>query len=95
MMISSFLTEIANYTNGKIAKVVLNGKEEITSFTLKRVNKSTIEMQYIVPATLVSTINKIELKDSSNNVISTNNVYVPITSDTLLLQNIRVKEVSA
>lgn len=95
MISSTFLSDIANYTKGKIAKVILNDTVEITNFTLKEVNGSTIGIQYIVPAIQVSTVNKIELKDSDNHVISTNNVYVPIASDTLFLQNIQMKEVSA
>ncbi|HEY4391098.1 MAG TPA: ketopantoate hydroxymethyltransferase [Paenibacillus sp.] len=95
MIVSTFLSDIADYTNGKIAKVVLNDTVEISNFTIKEVNGSMIAMQYIVPATLVSTINKIELKDGDDNVISTNNVFVPIATDTLLLQNIQVKEVNA
>ncbi|MOA63268.1 hypothetical protein D3C78_1889400 [compost metagenome] len=51
-------------------------------------------MQYIVPAADVSLVTKIDLKDAANNVISTNNVYVPIASDTLLLQTVLIKEVS-
>ncbi|MCM3040736.1 ketopantoate hydroxymethyltransferase [Paenibacillus motobuensis] len=95
MIASTFLSDIANYTNGKIAKVVLNDTVEIPSFTIKEVSGAMIAMQYIVPAALVTTVNKIELKDRDNNVISSNNVYVPIATDTLLLQNIQVKEVSA
>ncbi|NWL87047.1 ketopantoate hydroxymethyltransferase [Paenibacillus sp. 79R4] len=94
MIVSTFLSDIANYTNAKIAKVVLNDTVEVPSFTIKEVDGSMITMQYIVPATLVTIINKIELKDKDDNVISSNNVYVPIATDTLLLQNIQVKEVS-
>ncbi|WP_410769570.1 ketopantoate hydroxymethyltransferase [Fontibacillus sp. BL9] len=93
MIASSFLNGVANYTNGKIAKVVLNDSIEITNFTIKEVTESTVGMQYIVPASLVSLITKIDLKDALNNLVSTNNVYVPIASDTLLLQTITVKEV--
>ncbi|MEK5480297.1 ketopantoate hydroxymethyltransferase [Paenibacillus sp. FSL R5-0407] len=93
MIASSFLNGVANYTHGRIAKVVLNDLIEITNFAIKEVTESTVGMQYIVPAALVSLVTKIDLKDSSNNLISTNNVYVPIASDTLLLQTILIKEV--
>ena len=94
MITSTFLGDLANYTNGKIAKVVLNDTIEITDFTIKEVTASTIGMQYIVQAADVSLVTKIDLKDNSNNVISTNNVYVPIASDTLLLQTVLIKEAS-
>ncbi|MDN4069276.1 ketopantoate hydroxymethyltransferase [Paenibacillus vini] len=93
MIASSFLNGVANYTHGRIAKVVLNDSIEIANFTIKEVTESTVGMQYIVPAALVSLVTKIDLKDSNNNLISTNNVYVPIASDTLLLQTILIKEV--
>lgn len=94
MIAGTYLSGIANYTNGRIAKVVLNDSVEITNFMFKEVSDSTIGMQYFVPAATVSTVYKIDLKDSNNKVISTNNVYVPLASDTILLQTIQVKEVS-
>lgn len=94
MIKSTFLGDLANYTNSKIAKVVLNDTIEITGFTIKEVTASIIGMQYIVQSADVSLVTKIDLKDAANNVISTNNVYVPITSDTLLLQTVLIKEVS-
>lgn len=94
MIANSFLTGVANYTNSKIAKVVLNDTVEITNFVIKEVIDATVGLQYIVPASSVSLVTKIDLRDNVNNVISTNNVYVPITSDTLMLQTILVKEAS-
>ncbi|MDQ0090193.1 hypothetical protein J2T12_003607 [Paenibacillus anaericanus] len=93
MIGSSFLSELANYTNDKISKVVLNDLIEIPNFEIKQVANSSIGLQYVVPAALVSLVTKIDLKDYGNEVISTNNVYVPISSDTLLLQTILIKEV--
>lgn len=95
MIASTFLADVAQYTNGRIAKVVLNDTVEITNFSIKEVTESQIGMQYIVPAASVSLVTKIDLKDKDNKVISSNNVYVPIASDTLLLQTISVKEANA
>ncbi|MOA03116.1 hypothetical protein D3C78_1226010 [compost metagenome] len=92
MIPNSFLASVANYTNGKIAKVILNDTYEITNFVVKTVTDSTVGLQYVVPAAAVSVVTKIELKDSSNNVVCTNNVNVPIASDTLLLQTILIRE---
>lgn len=93
MMVSSFLNDVARFVDANISKVVLNDTVEITDFVAKEVTGSTVGMQYIVPAVDVSLVTKIELKDASNNIKTTNNVYVPITTDTLLLHTVQVKEV--
>lgn len=92
-MVSSFLNDVARFVDANISKVVLNDTVEITSFSVKEVTGSTVGMQYIVPAADVSLVTKIELKDANNNIKTTNNVYVPITTDTLLLHTVQVKEV--
>lgn len=91
MISSKFLTEIADYTEAKIAKVILNDTVEITDFTLKQVTESTIGMQYLIPSSQISLVTKIVLADASGQAISTNEVNVPIASDTLLLHTIQVK----
>lgn len=93
MISTAYLAEIANYTNNKISKVVINSTVEITDFIVKNVNGSLIGMQYIVPSKLVSLVTKIDLITDKNQVISTNNVYIPIISDTLMLHTFLVKEV--
>lgn len=94
MIVSTFLNEISEYTDSRIAKVVLNDVYEITTFQVKEVTGTTLGMQYIVPSSAISLITKIDIKTATNQLISTNNVYVPIASDTLLLQTIYVREVS-
>lgn len=94
MIACTLLSEIAALTDSKIAKVVLNGTYEIDTFEVKSVTGATVGMQYIVPASAVPVVTKIELKNSADQVISSNDVYVPITSDTLILQTIEVKEAS-
>lgn len=93
MIVNSFLNDVARFVDTNIAKVVLNDTVEITNFTVKEVTGSTVGMQYIVPAADVSLVTKIDLRDANNNIKTTNNVYVPITTDTLLLQTVHVKEV--
>lgn len=92
MIASTLLSEIAELADSRIAKVVLNESHEITDFEVKSVSGSTVGIQYIVPATAVPIVTKIELKGSANQLITSNDVYVPITSDTLILQTIEVKE---
>jgi hypothetical protein len=84
---------VAVYVDGHIDKVVLNGSYEITDFQVKQVTSSTLALNYMVRVADVSLITLIELKDSSNNVKTTNAVNVPIASDTMMLQTIEVKEV--
>lgn len=93
MIVNSFLNDVARFVDANISKVVLNDTVEITNFTVKEVTGPTVGMQYIVPAADVSLVTKIDLKDANNNIKTTNNVYVPITTDTLLLQTVHVKEV--
>lgn len=92
MITASIIHEVAEYVNGRIAKVVLNGSYEITSFEVKEATDGTVALNYIVPAADVPLITSIELADASGAVISSNNVNVPIASDTLMLQTIEVKE---
>lgn len=92
MIANTLLSEIAILADSRIAKVVLNETYEIDDFEVKSVSGSTVGMQYIVPISTVPVVTKIELKDGAGQVISSNDVYVPITSDTLILQTIEVKE---
>lgn len=93
MIQSSYLVEIAEYTDARIAKVVLNGGAVvITDFLLKAVTASQLTMQYMVMAGSVSDITLIELQDASSIVISANAVDIPITADTIMIQTILVKE---
>lgn len=93
MISNEFINEVAMFTDGKIKKVVINGIYEIITFSLKQVTTNVLSMQYLVPFGAVAAINKIELKDELNQVISSNDVYVPITSDTVISQSIRISEV--
>lgn len=93
MITSTFLHDVAVYVDDHIDKVVLNGSYEITDFEVKQVTGSTLALNYMVRVADVSLITLIELKDSSNNVKTSNVVNVPIASDTIMLQTIEVKEV--
>ncbi|MFB9273364.1 ketopantoate hydroxymethyltransferase [Cohnella cellulosilytica] len=93
MIDTQFLHDVAGYVNGRIAKVVLNSMVEITSFTVKEAPDRTVILQYIIPVADVSLVELIELKDASDNLITSNEVEIPITSDTLVLQTVEVKEV--
>lgn len=94
MINTQFLTDIANYIDGRVVKVKLNETYEITDFEVKEVTNSTLALNYVVPVAELTLITKIELKDAADVVVASNDVHVPITSDTLMLQTIEVKEVS-
>jgi len=92
MIDTAFLQDVARYVDGRVAKVVLNGTYAITDFEVKEVTGSVLALKYLVPAAEVSLITTIELRDAADNVISTNNVNIPITADHLMIQSLTVKE---
>ena len=94
MIAAQFLNDVAAYVDSRVAKVVLNGSYEITQFEVKQVTDSTLALNYIIPAAEVSHVELIELKDGDGNLITSNSVDVPISSDTLMLQTISVEEVT-
>lgn len=92
-MISNFLLDnIAANINNQVTKVVINGTYEITNFSVKQVTDNVLALNYLVPAADVSVISLIELKDASDNTLTSNTVDIPITADHLMLQTIEVKE---
>ncbi|MCP1311123.1 ketopantoate hydroxymethyltransferase [Paenibacillus tyrfis] len=93
MIPTTFLNELAQYTNTQIAKVVLNGSYEINTFRIKKVEADTVELEYFLPAGSVSEVTLIELKSSKGQVVSSNEAYVPITSDTIIKHTMTMKEV--
>lgn len=92
MISHDFLSEVAIFTDDKINKVILNGTYEIPNFDLKKVTANELLMRYTVPFGAVENIQQIELRDELDRIISSNQVYVPISSDTILSQTIFVKE---
>lgn len=93
MIAEQLLHDLAEYVGGRVAKVVLNGNYEIAEFEVKQVTDNVLALNYLVPVSDVPLITLIELKDSANKVLSSHEVNVPITSDTMMLQTLEVKEV--
>lgn len=91
MIESNFLKEVAHFIDTKVDKVVINGTYVISDFQVKKVNQNVMTLNYMVPVAEVSLITLIELKDSSDQVISTNQVNIPITTDHLMIQTMEVK----
>jgi hypothetical protein len=94
MIAAQFLNDVAAYVDSRVAKVVLNGSHEITDFEVKAVTDNTLALNYIIPAAEVPHVTKIELKSEDDDLITTNDVNLPISSDTLMLQTISVEEVT-
>lgn len=93
MISQEFLNDVADYMDGRVAKVVLNeGEVIITDFFIKDITGSELTLQYMVLAGSVTDITLIELQDASGGVISANEVEIPITADTIMIQTILVKE---
>jgi len=95
MINAQFLHKVAEFVNTRIAKVVLNGSYVITDFTARTVEDGMVALNYIVPVADVSLITLIELRDLNNDLITSDAVNVPITSDTKMLQTVEAKEVTA
>lgn len=92
MISTSLLNDIAEYLDSRVAKVVLNESYEITNFQVKAVTDNVLALNYIVPVADVMLITKIEIKDATNVVLTSDVVNVPIASDTFMLQTIEAKE---
>lgn len=83
--------DVAVSVKDDISKARVNGTSIITGLT-KTVSDGTVTVTYTVPQGTVSTINKVELLDSSNNVLTSSNVYIPAASAVEMKHRILVKE---
>lgn len=92
MITDRFLGSVADFVNTNVAKVVLNQDYEITTFSIKSVQDNLLTIEYMVPAASVSVVYLVQLKDATDRLISENQVYVPVPSDTIIRQTITVNE---
>ncbi|QHZ52148.1 ketopantoate hydroxymethyltransferase [Paenibacillus larvae] len=92
MIATAFLNEVAGYAQKLIGKVVLNGDYEVENVQ-KTLNDNVINLEYVVPKGAVENINTIEVKATDGGLISKNEVFIPITSDTVIKQTLFVEEV--
>ncbi|MDT2303114.1 DUF2313 domain-containing protein [Paenibacillus larvae] len=92
MIISSFIQEVADYARDKIATVYLNSSYQVEQVQ-KTFTGNTVNLEYIVPKGAMDNISLIELKTSDDQLISRNEVFIPITSDTVIKQTLFVEEV--
>ncbi|MEV2910700.1 ketopantoate hydroxymethyltransferase [Paenibacillus larvae] len=92
MIATAFLNEVAGYAQDRIGKVVLNGEYEVENVQ-KTLNDNVINLEYVVFKGAVENINTIEVKATDGGLISKNEVFIPITSDTVIKQTLFVEEV--
>lgn len=93
MITKDYLNEVAFETYDKIAKVKLNdGEYEITQFNIKQTSENIVQLEYTIPLGSVTEVRKIELMSRANEVISRNDIYIPITSTTIIKHHIYVKD---
>lgn len=88
-----FQNDIAKFVESQITKVQINGTYNITNFTVKNVVGNKVEMVYMIPFGSVTEVHTMELFKADGQTISTNNVYLPISSDTNISHTFTILEV--
>lgn len=88
---SALLTGTANFVSSDVAKARVNGSIVISDLT-KSVSGSTFTVTYPVLATQTTEVTQVELLDSSNAVLTSSQVYVPVTDSVVMRHSIPVSE---
>lgn len=87
------LNDLAQATSSDVAKVRINGQYLITTFTKKQNDENVVTIEYTVPTSLgTAEINRIELLDESDKVLTDSSIYVPLLEDVVLKHTIAVRE---
>lgn len=90
---NDLLTDTANFVEGQIAKVIINGTVTINTFTTKQVTDSTVELEYEVTNAMgVNTITRIQICKADDTSLTDVTVYVPVVGSALINHKIEVKE---
>lgn len=92
-MQAKFLNDLATFAASDISNVLINDTVLISTFVTKSASSGTATIEYNVLASQVSQVNTIALRDSSNNVLTSCSVYVPMAGDAVFKHTILVKEV--
>lgn len=89
----AMLNKLATFSAAEIAKVRINGTYIITDFEVKSASANVVTVQYyVIPESGITSVTRIELLDSANNVLTRSNVYVPLVLGVNLKHTILVKE---
>lgn len=84
------LTDTATYLSTAISKARVNGTSVVSDLT-KSVSGGTLTVTYTAPISS-GVITLVELLDSSNNVLTTASVYIPVTAETSIKHTIIAQE---
>lgn len=95
--VSSFnqkiLNETAQFLNTKIAKVLVNGTQEITTFDLQKLDENVITVEYSITEDMnIPFVRNIKLLQADGSVITNSDVYVPVIGDVVIKHKITVAE---
>ncbi len=95
--VSSFnqkiLNETAQFLNSKIAKVLVNGTQEITTFDLQKLDENVITVEYSITEDMnIPFVRNIKLLQADGSVITNSDVYVPVIGDVVIKHKITVAE---
>ena len=90
---NDLLTETANFVEGQIGKVILNGSITINTFTQKQVSDNTVELEYEVDNSMgITVITRIQICKTDGTALTDATVYVPIDGSALINHKIEIKE---
>ena len=90
-MTDRFINDVATGAASYVSKARINESNVITSLT-KSTADGVTTITYTVPQGTVATITKVELLDSSNNVLTSSTVYIPAASAVEMKHRILTKE---
>lgn len=93
----SIQTNLINFlgtqTKDKISYAMINDTKKITEFLKKEVSGNIVTLEYNVTELMgINEINNIKLYDESNNMLTSTNLYVPVSEDVIVSHQIRIQE---
>lgn len=88
---SALLAGVANFVSGDVASARVNGATVISNLS-KSVAGSTLTVTYSVTPEQASEITLLELLDGAGTVLTSSQVYVPVSGNTVLKHTIPVTE---
>lgn len=88
---SAFLLDVATFASSDIASVQVNGSISITSLT-KEVSGNTCTITYTIQPSQTTEITSLSLLREDGTVLTTSDVYVPVSQAVLMTHTIPVAE---
>lgn len=88
------LNKLAVYVSEQTKKVLVNDNVVISTFSMREAKEQNVTIEYIINSESIQSneITNIKLLDSEDTVLTDANVYVPVTTDTLVKHTIKIKE---